>query len=94
MLRSLLNGTREYALLVEGETDYHGKDGARRVVRLGDVIAESWERALGPDRVLAALGGLGSRRCRSPMTALRGRRCRAQLSTPRPRRSRLLATGS
>jgi hypothetical protein len=47
MLRSLLNGTREYALLVEGETDYHGKDGGAEWIRLGDVVAESWERALG-----------------------------------------------
>ena len=46
MLRSLLNGTREYALLVEGETDYHGKDGGAEWTRLGDVVAESWERAL------------------------------------------------
>jgi hypothetical protein len=45
-LRSLLNGTREYALLVEGDTSYHGKDGAAEWSRLGDVIAESWERAL------------------------------------------------
>jgi hypothetical protein len=46
MLRALLNGTREYALLVEGETDYHGKDGGVEWNRLGDVVAESWERAL------------------------------------------------
>jgi hypothetical protein len=46
MLRSLLNNTREYALLVEGETSYHGKEGAAEWSRLGDVIAESWERAL------------------------------------------------
>ncbi len=46
MLRSLLNGTREYALLVEAETDYHHKDGQAEWSALGDVIAESWERAL------------------------------------------------
>jgi hypothetical protein len=46
MLRSLLGGTREYALLVEGDTSYHGKDGAAQWSALGDVIAESWERAL------------------------------------------------
>jgi hypothetical protein len=46
MLRSLLNGTREYALLVEAETDYHHKDGRAEWTALGDVIAESWERAL------------------------------------------------
>ncbi|MDQ2837131.1 MAG: hypothetical protein M3Y42_15265 [Actinomycetota bacterium] len=46
MLRSLLNGTREYALLVEAETDYHDKDGQLEWNRLGDVVAESWERAM------------------------------------------------
>jgi hypothetical protein len=45
-LRSLLNGTREYALLVEGNTSYHGKEGLPEWSALGDVIAESWERAL------------------------------------------------
>jgi hypothetical protein len=45
-LRSLLNNTREYALLVEGETSYHGKDGEAEWTKLGDVIAGSWERAL------------------------------------------------
>jgi hypothetical protein len=45
-LRSLLNNTREYALLVEGETAYSGRDGAAEWTRLGDTIAESWERAL------------------------------------------------
>ena len=44
-LRALLNGTREYALLVEAETDYHHKDGRAEWSALGDVIAESWERA-------------------------------------------------
>jgi hypothetical protein len=46
MLRSLLTGTREYGLLVEGETSYQGKDGAAEWSRLGDVIADSWERAV------------------------------------------------
>ena len=46
MLRSLLTGTREYALLVEAETDYHGKSGEPEWSRLGEVIAESWQRAL------------------------------------------------
>ena len=47
MLRALLNGTREYALLVEGETDYtEGKEGAAEWARLGDVLADSWERAV------------------------------------------------
>jgi hypothetical protein len=45
-LRSLLNNTREYALLVEGEVSYHGKEGAAEWTALGDVIASSWERAL------------------------------------------------
>jgi hypothetical protein len=45
MLRALLTGTREYALLVEGETDYHGKEGGAEWARLGDVVADSWERA-------------------------------------------------
>jgi hypothetical protein len=45
-LRSLLGNTREYALLVEGETDYHGKEGAAEWAALGKVIASSWERAL------------------------------------------------
>lgn len=45
-LRSLLNNTREYALLVEGETSYAGKDGEGEWSALGDVIASSWERAL------------------------------------------------
>lgn len=46
MLRSLLNGTREYALLVAEDTDYHGKDGQAEWSRLGDVVAESWQRAI------------------------------------------------
>lgn len=46
MLRSLLGGTREYALLVKGDTAYSGKDGAVEWSQLGDVIAKSWERAL------------------------------------------------
>ena len=42
MLRSLLTGTREYALLVEGETDYHtGKEGRAEWSALGSVVAES-----------------------------------------------------
>lgn len=48
MLRAVLNGTREYALLVEGETDYtEGKDGAEEWAALGHVVAENWERAVG-----------------------------------------------
>jgi hypothetical protein len=44
-LRALLNNTREYALLVEGDTSYVGKDGSREWSELGTVIAGSWERA-------------------------------------------------
>ena len=59
MLRSLLNGTREYALLMEGETDYHtGKEGRGEWIALGSVVAESWERALG--RVQSWLNWQGS----------------------------------
>lgn len=46
MLRSLLTGTREYAALVEGDLSYHGKEGAAEWSELGNVIANSWERAL------------------------------------------------
>jgi hypothetical protein len=46
MLRSLLTGTREYGLLTEGEVDYHDKAGRTEWSRLGDVVADSWERAL------------------------------------------------
>jgi hypothetical protein len=46
MLRSLLSGNREYALLVEGDTGYSGKDGSAEWTQLGDQIATSWERAL------------------------------------------------
>ena len=47
MLRALLNGTREYALLVEGDTDYtDGKEGQSEWAALGGVLAESWDRAV------------------------------------------------
>lgn len=59
MLRALLTGTREYALLVEGETDYHtGKEGRAEWTGLGSVVAESWERAVG--RAQAWLSWQGS----------------------------------
>jgi hypothetical protein len=45
-LRSLLTGTREYSLLVDGDTSYHGKEGEPEWTKLGDVIADSWERAV------------------------------------------------
>jgi len=57
-LRSLLNNTREYALLVEGEVSYHGREGEAEWTRLGDVIAESWERAL--NRIESWLSWQGS----------------------------------
>jgi len=47
-LRALLNGNREYRLLVEGDISYTtGKAGAQEWIALGNTIAESWSRALG-----------------------------------------------
>ncbi|HEY7010817.1 MAG TPA: hypothetical protein VH395_17835 [Jatrophihabitantaceae bacterium] len=46
-LRRLIEGTPAYAELVEGEVTYHGKDGRRAWNELGDIIADSWERAIG-----------------------------------------------
>lgn len=57
-LRSLLNNTREYALLVEGNVSYHGKEGEAEWSKLGDVIAGSWERAL--NRIVSWLRWEGS----------------------------------
>jgi hypothetical protein len=45
-LRSLLNGTREYRLLVDDEVSYEGRDGKLEWRRLGDTVADSWARAL------------------------------------------------
>jgi hypothetical protein len=45
-LRRLLEGTPEYAELIDEEVTYHGKDGRKRWNELGDMIAESWERAI------------------------------------------------
>jgi len=45
-LRALLNGTREYSLLVDGETSYQGKPGAEEWSKLGSTVADSWQRAL------------------------------------------------
>ena len=45
-LRRLIEGTPEYAELVDDEVTYQGKDGRKRWNDLGDVIAETWERAL------------------------------------------------
>jgi hypothetical protein len=46
-LRSIIGGSREYQLLLEGETSYHGKEGAGEWSKLGATIAENWSRALG-----------------------------------------------
>jgi len=45
-LRRLVVGTPEYADLVDEDTSYHGRDGRRAWSALGDVIAETWERAI------------------------------------------------
>jgi hypothetical protein len=45
-LRRLVEDTPEYAELVDEENSYQGKDGRKRWNELGDVIADSWERAL------------------------------------------------
>jgi hypothetical protein len=46
-LRRLLEGTPEYAELVDEEVTYQGKDGRKRWNELGATIAETWERAVG-----------------------------------------------
>ena len=45
-LRRLVEGTPAYAELVDEEISYQGKDGRKRWNELGDMIAESWERAI------------------------------------------------
>ena len=45
-LRRLVEGTPAYAELVDEEITYQGKDGRKRWNELGDVIADSWERAI------------------------------------------------
>jgi hypothetical protein len=45
-LRRLVEGTPEYAELVDEDVSYQGKEGAKRWNALGDTIADSWERAL------------------------------------------------
>ncbi|HEX2902248.1 MAG TPA: hypothetical protein VHO01_02220 [Jatrophihabitans sp.] len=58
-LRVLLGRTREYALLVERELDYtDGKDGQAEWSQLGDVVADSWERAV--DRIESWLSWQGT----------------------------------
>lgn len=46
-LRRLIEGTPEYAELVDDDVSYQGKDGRRAWNALGDTIADSWERAIG-----------------------------------------------
>lgn len=45
-LRRLVEGTPEYAELVDEEVSYQGRDGRKRWNELGDTIADSWERAI------------------------------------------------
>lgn len=46
-LRRLVEGTPEYAELVDDDVSYQGKEGRRAWNALGDTIADSWERAIG-----------------------------------------------
>ncbi len=46
-LRRLVGNTPEYEELVSDDVSYQGKEGRRRWSELGDVIAETWERAIG-----------------------------------------------
>ncbi len=45
-LRRLVEDTPEYAELVDEDVSYQGKEGRKRWNELGDVIADSWERAI------------------------------------------------
>ncbi|MDQ6849875.1 MAG: hypothetical protein M3070_07840 [Actinomycetota bacterium] len=45
-LRRLVEDTPEYAELVGEDVSYQGKDGRKRWNDLGDVIADTWERAI------------------------------------------------
>ena len=45
-LRGLVVNTAEYAELVDDDVSYQGKDGRKRWSELGDVIADTWERAI------------------------------------------------
>jgi hypothetical protein len=45
-LRRLVGSTPEYAELVSDEVSYQGKDGRKRWNELGDIIADTWERAI------------------------------------------------
>jgi hypothetical protein len=46
-LRRLVEGTPAYSELVDDDVSYHGKEGRRAWNELGDIIADSWERAIG-----------------------------------------------
>jgi hypothetical protein len=45
-LRRLVGNTPEYVELVSEDVSYQGREGRKRWTELGDVIAETWERAL------------------------------------------------
>ena len=45
-LRRLIGATPEYAELMNGDLGYTGREGAKAWSELGDVIADTWERAL------------------------------------------------
>jgi hypothetical protein len=45
-LRRLVGSTPEYEDLLSDDVSYHGKEGRRQWNALGDVIAETWERAM------------------------------------------------
>jgi hypothetical protein len=45
-LRSLVINTPAYEELVDEDVSYQGRDGRKRWTELGDVIADSWERAI------------------------------------------------
>ena len=45
-LRRLVGSTPEYVELVSDDVSYQGKDGRKRWNELGDVIADTWERAI------------------------------------------------
>ncbi len=46
-LRSLVIGTPAYEELVDDDVSYHGREGRKRWAELGDIIADTWERAIG-----------------------------------------------
>ena len=56
-LRRLVENTPAYADLVDEDNTYQGKEGRKRWNELGDVISESWERAI--SRVESWLSWIG-----------------------------------